>query len=499
MKLSINQRIIFGFLILIALYGISGFISIQNLIKSKEITTRNSQIIQPSIILLNDLELMLVSSKNFSSSWMTFDISDHVDKKKLAEIHASEYPLLKTKLMDISTKWDNKLNQEKLYAVLKTFDTVITFQKNIMSSLNNMQAYQDFLLRVKVEDEYFETVNSKTQQNLALLHDLLSTLKLQSQNEEKIVVSSFSAIKTTNILLTALSVFISLIVAFTIYRSLKLEEQKNKVIEERNLSQSQKAILAEKNKEITDSINYAKRIQQSILPSDDRIKQHFSNHFIYYQPRDIVSGDFYWFREFDSNKLLIAAADCTGHGVPGAFVSFVCNSSLNSVITEFGISNPGEILDKTSELVQAAFAQYGENDVKDGMDIALCSFTKTDTGIHLKYSGAHNSACVISNGNLIVLEATKQPIGSVEIKEKFVTQSLDLNKGDVVYLFTDGFIDQFGGPKNKKYKSKNFYFFLNKIASEKIDAQKTLLQKELDRWMGTQFQVDDILVIGIQV
>ena len=442
MNLSKNQRIISGFLFLIAIYGVSGFISIQNLIKSKEITTRNSQIIQPSIILLNDLELMIVSSKNYSSSWMTFDISDHNDKKQLVNVHASKYPKLKQSLNEISEKWDNKINQQKLDTILSRFDTVIFFQKKIMGSLNTMASYQDFLLRVEVEDKYFEMVNLETENTLKFHHDLITTLKVQSENEEKIVVKSFAFIKTTNILLTALSVFISLIVAFAIYRSLKLEEQKNKVTEERNLSQSQKAILAEKNKEITDSINYAKRIQQSILPSDDLITKHFLNHFIYYQPRDIVSGDFYWFKEIDNGHALIAAADCTGHGVPGAFVSFVCNSSLNSVITEFGISNPGEILDKTSELVQSAFAQYGENDVKDGMDIALCSFKRTDEVVHLKYSGAHNSVCVIKNGKMIILEATKQPIGSSGIKENFVTHSLELNKGDTCLLYTSDAADE---------------------------------------------------------
>ncbi|MGE0566481.1 MAG: PP2C family protein-serine/threonine phosphatase [Bacteroidia bacterium] len=499
MRFSINQRIIFGILILILIYGISGFISVRSLIKSKEITTRNSQIIQPSIILLNELELMIVSSKNYSSSWITFDIKEHPDKKKLLEIHETLYPKLKTELTEIGKKWSDNNNQLKLQALLNCFDTVIIYQNKIIQSLNNMQAYQDFLLRVEVEDNYLENINLKTKNSLDITHELIANLKQQSKDEEKFVVSSFSSIKTTNILLTGLSVLISLVVAYSIYRLLKVEEQKNKIAEERNLSQLQKAILAEKNKEITDSINYAKRIQQSILPSTERIKNHFKNHFIFYEPRDIVSGDFYWFKEIDANTAIIAAADCTGHGVPGAFVSFVCNSSLNNVITDYKISNPGEILDKTSVLVKNAFEQYGENDVKDGMDIALCSFTKTESGAQIKYAGAHNSLCVVKNNQLEILKANRQPIGASGIKENFTTQTLDLNKGDSVYLFTDGFMDQFGGENSKKYKSTNFYSFLHKISSEDINEQKKLLKEEFGRWMGSHFQVDDVLVIGIKV
>lgn len=499
MKFSINQRILIGILILIIIYGISGLISVKNLIKSKEITARNSQIIQPSIILLNELELMIVSSKNYSSSWITFDIKEHPDKKKLIELHQTSYPRLKAELNDIGKKWSDKTNNLKLENLLQCFDSVIIFQKKIIRSLNTMTDYQDFLLRVEVENNYFAGVNLKTQNALQITHELITNLKLQSKNEEKVVVSSFSSIKTTNILLTVLSVFISLVVAYSIYRLLKVEEQKNKIAEERNLSQLQKAILAEKNKEITDSINYAKRIQQSILPSPDHIKNRLKNYFIFYEPRDIVSGDFYWFKEIDEHTSIIAAADCTGHGVPGAFVSFVCNSSLNSVIADYHITDPGEILDKTSALVQNAFAQYGENDVKDGMDIALCSFTNTENGAFINYSGAHNSLCVIKNNELLILKANRQPIGSSAIKDKFRTQSLELNKGDVVYLFTDGFIDQFGGENNRKYKSANFFSFLLKISSENMNIQKELLNEEFIKWKKDNFQVDDVLVIGIKI
>jgi len=498
MKLSTNHRILLSISVLIVFYCITGYISIHNLVESRNKTTKNSQIIQPSIILLSELELMVITSKNYSSSWLTFDIREHPDKKKLSEIHNSSYPQLLEKIKTISAAWDDKENLNALNQILANCDTLLNAQKKIMSSLSKMSAYSDFLLRVEVEG-LLDDVNDRALMAVEQLHALLAILKLQSEAEEIVVLKAFTSIKTTNILLTILSVIISLLVAFTVYKLLKLEEQKNMLAKEHAISQFQRFALAEKNKEITDSISYAKRLQQSILPSINAIKKQFSNHFIVYKPKDIVSGDFYWFKEINDKEVLIAAADCTGHGVPGAFVSFVCNSSLNSVISETGITNPGLILDKTSEYVQTAFSQYGELDVKDGMDIALCNFIKGDNGVQLNYSGANNSICVVNKNKLSVLAATRQPIGSGKAKEKFITHSMLLEKGDMVYLFTDGFIDQFGGPKSKKYKSKNFYAFLQNMSAEKINRQEQLLNKEFADWMGTHFQVDDVLVMGIQI
>lgn len=498
MKLSTNHRILLSISVLIVFYCVTGYISIHNLVESRNKTTKNSQIIQPSIILLSELELMVVTSKNYSSSWLNFDISEHADKKKLSQIHNISYPQLIKKIKVISAAWDDPTNLDALNQILSSCDTLLSSQMQIMTSLNTMGAYNDFLLRVEVEG-FLDDVEYRAATTVEQLHALLVTLKLQSEAEEVVVLKAFTSIKTTNILLTILSIIISLLVAFSVYRLLKIEQQKNALAKEHAISQMQRFVLAEKNKEITDSISYAKRLQQSILPSASSMKRRFPNHFIVYKPKDIVSGDFYWFKEISDKELLIAAADCTGHGVPGAFVSFVCNSSLNSVISELGVTSPGLILDKTSEYVQTAFSQYGELDVKDGMDIALCNFIKVDAGVMLNYSGANNSICVVKKNELTVLAATRQPIGAGKAKEKFMTHSILLDKGDMVYLFTDGFIDQFGGPKSKKYKSKNFYSFLQKISMEKIDHQEQLVNKELADWMGQHFQVDDVLVIGIQI
>lgn len=498
MKFSTNQRILLSISILILFYCVTGYVTINNLVESRNKTTKNSQIIQPSIIMLRELELMVISSKNYSSSWLTFDITDHPDKRELVQIHTTSYPTLVKNIKSVASNWDNTANFRDLTQILRLCDTLLASQKQIMNALTIMSDYEDFLLRIRVEN-YLETVNAQAKMTIEQIHKLLARLKLQSEAEEIIILSTFSSIKTTNILLTILAILISFIVAFAVYKLLKVEAQRNKLAKEHAVSQIQKEVLAEKNKEITDSILYAKRLQQSILPSINSIKKHFARNFIFYKPKDIVSGDFYWFKEMSENEVLIAAADCTGHGVPGAFVSFVCNSGLNSAISDSGLTNPGEILHKTSEYVKASFSQYGGIDVKDGMDIALCRLVKTNGGVHLYYSGANNSICVVKNKQLIVLEATRQAIGSGDLKKKFITHDIFLESGDSVYLFTDGFMDQFGGVDNKKYKSKNFYSLLQRLSSENVDHQERLISSEYESWMGSNFQVDDVLVVGIQV
>jgi serine phosphatase RsbU (regulator of sigma subunit) len=252
-------------------------------------------------------------------------------------------------------------------------------------------------------------------------------------------------------------------------------------------------ILEEKNTEILDSINYAKRIQSAILPSDEFVSQHFPNSFILYKPKDIVAGDFYWM-EVTDEAVFIAAADCTGHGVPGAMVSVVCNNALNRSVREFGLRAPGEILDKTREIVIAEFAEGGE-DVKDGMDIALLAFSNDK----LKYAGAHNPLWVIRKGEIIETKADKQPIGKFEPILPYTTHEFDLKKEDSIYIFSDGFVDQFGGDKGKKLKSQKFRDRLIEIQDRSLADQKADLDRAFEAWKGDLEQVDDVCIIGLRV
>ena len=267
-----------------------------------------------------------------------------------------------------------------------------------------------------------------------------------------------------------------------------IEEQKQKV----DLAYDQ---LEEKNTEILDSINYAKRIQSAILPSQNLIKQYLENSFVLYRPKDIVAGDFYWM-EPTENSVLFAAADCTGHGVPGALVSVVCNNGLNRSVREYGLTDPGEILDKTREIVIGEF-EKSEEEVKDGMDVALCSLNKGT----LKYAGAHNPLWIVRNGSSEVheIKANKQPIGKFDNPLPYTTHDIQLDKGDTLYIFSDGYPDQFGGEKGKKYKSGNLKKFLLSIQAHPMEKQRELLIDEFESWRRGIEQIDDVCILGVRI
>ena len=280
------------------------------------------------------------------------------------------------------------------------------------------------------------------------------------------------------------------------YENIIIAKNKNLITSNDKINQ-QKLKLEIKNKEITDSINYASRIQQAILPPEYKINNHLKNNFILYLPKDIVAGDFYWM-ETVKDCIYFAAADCTGHGVPGAMVSVVCSNALSKAVVEENKSTPAEILNRTRELV---IEHLGRSDkqIKDGMDISLCAYHPS-TG-KAKWAGANNPLWIIRKGNkeIEVIKADSQPIGRYVTNEPFTSHEIQLDKGDSMYLFSDGYSDQFGGEQGKKYKTANFKRFLLTIQDKDMDTQRTLLSKEFNRWKRNFEQVDDVCVMGVRV
>ena len=268
-------------------------------------------------------------------------------------------------------------------------------------------------------------------------------------------------------------------------------EAKNLKIEEQHL------ILRNTHQEISDSITYAKRIQSAILPSNEQIKSNFDDSFVLFMPKDVVSGDFYWSFQKDK-EVLVAVADCTGHGVPGAMVSIVCNNALNRCVREFALFEPGTILDKARDIVIEAFESTSKF-VKDGMDISLLK-VNLET-FEVEWAGANNPLYLLKRDSkeIEIISADKQPIGKFEMPKPFKNNSLKLEKGDRIFLFSDGFMDQFGGSKGKKYKYSKFRDFLLSIQHLQMEEQKQSLKAEFNAWKGELEQVDDICIVGLKL
>lgn len=282
-----------------------------------------------------------------------------------------------------------------------------------------------------------------------------------------------------------------------IFRSLRITKKQKHIIEEqKTIVEKQKHLVEENQKEIIDSITYSKRLQKAILPSAEEIKKHLHDNFVLFKPKDIVAGDFYWMHVSNDNTVYIAAADSTGHGVPGAMVSVVCSNALNRAVTEFNQKDTGRILDKTRELVLETFAKSGE-EIKDGMDISLLAINKEKK--YIGWSGANNPLWYIHNSELLEIKPNKEPIGKTDNLKPFTTHSIEYDEGDIFYLITDGFADQFGGPKGKKFKQKQLQEVLITNSCFALSKQKELLERSFDLWKGNLEQIDDVTIITIKV
>jgi serine phosphatase RsbU (regulator of sigma subunit) len=275
------------------------------------------------------------------------------------------------------------------------------------------------------------------------------------------------------------------------------ESLEQKVIERTVEVVQQKEVIEEKNASILSSIRYALRIQNALLPLKTYLKEHVPDSFIIYKPKDIVSGDFYWINKKD-NKLFFAAIDCTGHGVPGAFVSIVAHSNLQRTLHVFSLKQPAKMLDKIAEAVDDLFSRGGyEDNIKDGMDIALCALDTEN--MSLEFSGANNPIYVVRSGELIEVKGDKQPIGHYEYRKPFTNHEMKVEKGDIIYLFSDGFADQFGGPWGKKFKYAQMKELFLSVCNKPMSEQQAAIEKAFYEWKGDNEQVDDICILGVRV
>lgn len=354
--------------------------------------------------------------------------------------------------------------------------------------------------------------------------------KETKQREQEAVIQRQKAIERNQKLViygTAAVLLLAILAAVAFLFRFRDKKKANKILEERNREIEEKSDelsaaltkIQKQNKQITKSINYAKGIQGAMLPDRKELNKYIPESFIFFKPRDIVSGDFYWFRKaqkkFDLQRIfnvskkeefsplkeddyfLISAVDCTGHGVPGAFMSMIGYNLLDD-ITDKGVNRPDLILEQLHKGVQYALKQE-VTDNKDGMDLAMCQVDIANK--KLSYSGAKNPLVYIQDGEIAQLQADKIPIGGTLVNDpRFTLQEIDIDKDTYCYIFSDGFVDQFGGPKGRKYMAKKFRALLLEIHERPMEEQREILELTIDTWMGDSYaQIDDILVMGFKL
>ena len=365
-------------------------------------------------------------------------------------------------------------------------------------------AYEYFRLHSTMKDSI---LNEKMHKQITEMQQKYESVEKQQEiellNKDKEIQQS--EIRRNRIFIAAISGSLVLLIVFSfiLYTRFKLIRKQKWTIEEQK-------------KDITDSILYAQRIQEAILPSTKYCEGVFEDYFIFFKPKDIVSGDFYWVYETADSKLIWVAADGTGHGVPGAFMSMIGNSLLNEIVIEKGITTAGAIFDEMKKGIISALGQSAtEGKSRDGMDAAICVWDKKTN--MLEYSGAYNPLYVVREGisknnyyshkairyhgdNLMEIRATRQPIAYFEeAKGNFITHSFSIQKGDHIYICTDGWQDQFGGPRGKKYSAKRLIADFQGWQHAKMSVQKETLTTLFKEWKGDEMQVDDICIIGVSV
>lgn len=277
-----------------------------------------------------------------------------------------------------------------------------------------------------------------------------------------------------------------------------VEKQKEEILKQNKQIEAQRSLLEKKNTSITDSIDYAKRIQVAILPSNNYITRLFENNFVFYQPKDIIGGDFYWFHQIEHIKLF-AVVDCTGHGVPGALMSIVGNNLLDQAVKIEGLTNPSEILKSMNKRITAKLTGNMEASlIKDGMDIGLCAYNEKEQILH--FAGAYHKLYLIRNKELIEFKGDRiaVDVASQNLEDKFTTYDINIEKNDIIYMFTDGYVDQVGGKKRRKFYYKQFKDLLINIHELDMKEQKEKLHKEIIDWQGSHERFDDILIIGVK-
>ncbi len=392
----------------------------------------------------------------------------------------------------------NCIKAAGLFEKLNDYTNVYNTYENIANYYSQLGDYkssnQYYTAYVHLKDSIFDEDTKNTIHEMSIKYETdkkekeNQVLILENKNKKQVIYFAFGGC----------ALLLGLV--FFIFKGYKAKQKANQELEVKNeIIHQQKTIVEEQHQDIKDSIKYAQRIQGAILPPKNMWQKILPNSFLLYMPKDVLSGDFYWVEE-TKDYVYVAAADCTGHGVPGALISIVNFNLLNKAVLEKDLVTPSEILDAVNIwLTESLHQTYGESTVRDGMDVTLIAIHKHSNEV--LFAGANNPIYHITNGELHQIKGDKFPVGAfIEDKiQKFTTKRFTVEKGDSIFLFSDGFADQFGGPKGKKYKYAQFQEKLIANYNSPLSQQYDTMKKEFLDWKGTHEQVDDVLLIGIKI
>ncbi len=447
------------------------------------------------------------------------ELLTQAQKLKEAEIKSRESEILAQK-MEAENKANDALDQAKIHAnekQIKELQYEQQIEKMRLQQIEAAQKDKEFErmalirkmqeLELRTKDTQLNKASSDLDEEKKLKQ--LASKGLEMANREKKLKDAELKQNMLYIYFMVGVLGVVAVFSFFLIRNIRQKKKANVLLAKQAHEIEEKSKIIElKNEETEQSIQYAKRIQFAILPPTEEIDAYLKNYFILYKPKDIVSGDFYFFSDLYANKtdksgnIIIAAVDCTGHGVPGAFMSMVGNEKLKDAVDMH--NEPGKILSSLNSGIKQALRQGGEAGTKDGMDICLCTFPAYINGAttaEIKYAAANRPLWIIRNNSIAIeeIKATKQAIGGhTDINQVFEQHTVTLNKGDTIYLFSDGYADQFGGPTKKKLMTKKFKEILLSIQNQSMEQQNKYLTDFMDDWCKDTEQIDDILVIGIK-
>lgn len=455
---------------------------------------------------------LIQSKKYFIESLQIKDsLNDNTEKASilrylgLIELKLGKYPEAEKSLknsLEIALKQNLKEDIKETYLALSEF---YEKQKNLAASLNYLKLFnnlKDSLNNQKINELELQYGFDKEQR-------IKEFEQHQKDLEQKALLQQQKML--TWVFITGF-VFM-LLLAYIIYQNLQrkkktnrilleqkkeIETQRDEIEAQRDFVTKQRDQIAQQNTIITDSIEYAKRIQNALLPQEKYMKKILTEHFVFMKPKNIVSGDFYWVSE-KNDKIIVAVSDCTGHGVPGAFMSMLGVAFLNEIVNKNEILEANQILIQLrSSIIESLHQEYGILGSKDGMDMALCIIDRKTH--NLQFSGAYNPCVIIRKHEIIELLPDKMPIGihAVKIDKDFTNKEFLLEKDDMIYLFTDGYIDQFGGKDGLKFRQKPFKELLLSISEKSMKKQKEILITTMDEWQGDRSQLDDMMIMGIR-